>query len=85
MNHDTNDWGSAEDEGSPAIKRSGPAYESDQHFYRVVAWSLSITVILSMLGSLGLASLDKSVPDPIIALGSTAVGALAGVLVGSKR
>lgn len=85
MNPDPNDWGSAEDEGSPAIKRSGPAYESDQHFYRVVAWSLSITVILSMLGSLGLASFDKSVPDPIIALGSTAVGALAGVLVGSKR
>ncbi len=31
MNPDPNDWGSAEDEGAPAIKRSGPAYESDQH------------------------------------------------------
>lgn len=85
MNHEPNDWGSSEDGGAPAVKRSGPAYENDQHFYRVVAWSLSITVILSMLGSLGLAYLGKSIPESILALGSTAVGALAGVLVGSKR
>lgn len=82
QNGEAQDWGSGED--NQRIERH-PAYRGDRHFYRVVAWSLSAVVILSMLGSLCLAYLDKNIPEAIIALGSTALGALAGVLVGSKR
>ncbi|ETR67996.1 MAG: hypothetical protein OMM_10982 [Candidatus Magnetoglobus multicellularis str. Araruama] len=78
---ESQDWGSVEDGQYIEIH---PAYKSDRHFYRVVAWSLSAIVILSMMGSLWLTYLDKNIPEAIVALGSTAVGALAGVLAGSK-
>lgn len=43
------DFGEASE---PKKIESIPAYEKDQHFYRVVVWSLSLTVLLSILGSL---------------------------------
>ncbi len=56
----------------------------DQSFYRIVAWALSIVVILTIVGGLWLASDGKDIPAAIIALDSTAVGALVGVLAGTK-
>jgi hypothetical protein len=47
---ESQDWGSGED--GQYIERH-PAYKSDRHFYRVVAWSLSAIVILSMVGLYG--------------------------------
>lgn len=63
-----------------------PAYENDPIFYRRVALTLGIAVVLSLGGLIMLAFIGKEAPQGIIALGSVALGALAGVFaVGSKR
>ena len=67
----TDDWGSVAESPS-GLLRSGPAYLRDRFFYRVV-------------GAIVLAAYDKTVPDFVVALGSTAIGALAGVLVADRR
>ncbi len=56
QNGEIEDWGSGED--NQRIERH-PAYRSDRYFYRVIALSLSVVVILSMVGSLWLAYLIK--------------------------
>ncbi|MES2038517.1 MAG: hypothetical protein V4495_11795 [Pseudomonadota bacterium] len=56
-----------------------PAYESDRDFYRGVAVVLGIVVIGSLVGLIWLALVEKEAPQGIIALGSGALGALAGV------
>ena len=42
-------------------------------------------MVLSLIGSIGLASYDKDIPEAIIALGSAAIGVLAGVLTVNRR
>ena len=75
------DWG---DSGNSAITiGSTPAYESDQFFYRVVAISLGTAIVLSVLGSVVLAFSEKD-SEALLAIGSAAVGALAGVLAGRR-
>ena len=75
------DWG---DSGNSAITiGSTPAYESDQFFYRVVAISLGTAIVLSVLGSVVLAFYEKD-SEALLAIGSAAVGALAGVLAGRR-
>lgn len=78
------DWGTVAD-GPSARLRSGPAYLRDRFFYRVVGSSLAILAGLALVGAIVLAAYDKSVPDFVVALGSTAIGALAGVLVADRR
>ncbi len=64
----------------------GPAYESDRYFYRIVVFSLSIALILSLIGSLYLAASGKeNIPDIFIAASSGAIGALAGVITSNKN
>ena len=46
-------------------------------------WALAITAA-ALTGSVILALLDKQPPDSVIALGATAVGALAGVVAGQR-
>ncbi len=76
-------WGDNNEE--PEIKTQfQPAYTNDKPFYRIVAIALSAVVVLTIIGAIWLASNNKEIPDAIIALGSTAVGALAGVLAGSS-
>jgi hypothetical protein len=80
----SNDWGSAEERRTDPLKYD-PAYLGDRHFYRVVAWSLAGLAGLALIGSIFLAAYDREIPDFIVAIGSTAVGALAGVLMANRR
>ena len=65
----------------------GPVYVSDIVIYRIVVGVLGATVILTVAGGLGLAFLGSpdnyKIPPELIALGSAAVGALAGLLAPS--
>ena len=80
----TDDWGSVAESPSNLL-RSGPAYLRDRFFYRVVGSSLAVLAGLALVGAIVLAAYDKTVPDFVVALGSTAIGALAGVLVADRR
>lgn len=77
-------WGSAEESRTDALKY-GPAYFSDRHFYRVVAWALASLAGLALIGAIILAVYDKDIPDFVVAIGSTAIGALASVLMANRR
>lgn len=81
-NESPEDWGSVED--SKRLS-SSPAYLGDRHFYRVAIWALSSLAVLALVGSIVLFALHKDVPEAVVAVGSTAVGALAGVLVINRR
>ena len=56
--------------------------ESDVWIYRIVVGALSLVAVLSMAGAIVVAvgTSDTQVPDAVVALGSAAVGALAGLL-----
>ncbi len=83
-NDSSDDWGSAEERHLDPLKY-GPAYLGDRHFYRVVAWSLAGIAGLALIGSIVLAAYDKDIPEFVVAIGSTAVGALASVLMANRR
>lgn len=79
---------------SDAIKKKaedtlgpGPVYTTDVMIYRIVVIVLGATVLLTVIGGLGLAFLGSpnnyKIPPELIALGSAAVGALAGLLAPS--
>ncbi len=61
---------------------------SDIGIYRIVVSALGLTVLLAVSGGIYLAAKpDTDIPDILVALGSAAVGALAGLLAptpGSK-
>lgn len=61
-----------------------PVFKRDRTFYRTVIWFLGITAVLSVLGGVEAYIQTREAPDGIIAIGSAAVGALAGVFTGSK-
>jgi len=56
--------------------------ESDVWIYRIVVGALSLVAVLSMAGAIVVAvgTSGTPVPDAVVALGSAAVGALAGLL-----
>ena len=51
----------------------------------MVGVSLAVIAVIALVGAIALAASGKAVPDSVIALGSTAIGALAGVLVADRR
>jgi len=53
--------------------------------YGVVVTSLGAAVILALVGAMLLVLNDKTPPDIAVAIGSAAVGALAGLLAPSPR
>lgn len=55
----------------------------DQFIYRTVVIILGATLLITLIGVLGLALLHIDVPTELIALGSAALGALAGLLAPS--
>jgi hypothetical protein len=63
----------------------GTPLERDVWIYRIVVSVLGLTVILSVAGAILLVSIDKKTPEVLVALGSAAVGALAGLLAPSPR
>jgi len=71
----------------PTSKRSrhgrtnGDARASDCWIYRMVVGALGLVMIISVVGAIILGMAGKPTPDGLLALGSAAVGALAGLLV----
>lgn len=80
---DIDDWESADAPSVPFTLI--PAYVGDRVFYRVVAWSLAGIAAAAVLGCILIGVLGQDVPESIVALGSTAVGALAGVLASNRK
>ena len=57
--------------------------EKDVWLYRMVVAVLGLTVVSSVLGTIVLAMAGQSTPEVIVALGSAAIGGLAGLLTPS--
>jgi hypothetical protein len=55
----------------------------DVWIYRIVVGALGLTILIAMCGTLYLANTEKGVPQALVAIGSAAVGALAGLLAPS--
>ena len=62
-----------------------PAYVADRLFYRVVAWALALVAGAAVIGSIIIGVRGGDVPAALVAMGSTAVGALAGVLAANRK
>jgi hypothetical protein len=64
-----------------------PPLQTDVWIYRVVVGALGLTVLLTIAGSIYLTALGqgdgRKVPEVLVAIGSAAVGALAGLLAPS--
>jgi hypothetical protein len=52
----------------------------DHWIYRAVVVVLGFTVVTSLVGTIVLVMTDHSTPEIIVALGSAAIGGLAGLL-----
>ena len=57
--------------------------ERDIWLYRMVVAVLGLTVVVSAVGAIALALMGQSTPEVIVALGSAAIGGLAGLLAPS--
>jgi hypothetical protein len=58
--------------------------QTDKVIYRIVVGSLGLTILLVVLGSIILTAMKiEAIPDILTAIGSAAVGALAGLLAPS--
>ena len=59
--------------------------QTDVWIYRVVVAALGLVVMSAVGGALVLAGYDKDTPEVVVALGSAAVGAMAGLLAPSPN
>lgn len=57
--------------------------QKDIWLYRMIVAAPGLTIAVSILGSIGLAMTGKPIPEVLVALGSAAIGGLAGFLVPS--
>jgi anti-sigma-K factor RskA len=60
-----------------------PAFIGDKMIYRTVVIALAGVALLAVIGALMLAIWKETVPDMVTALGSAAIGAMAGLLAPS--
>ena len=67
----------------PAQPAEQRALEGDVWIYRMVVAVLGVAVIASVIGAIMLALAGQSTPEVLVALGSAAVGAMAGLLAPS--
>lgn len=54
--------------------------QTDCYVYRLIIWTLAGVVAVALLGSLALTFTARDIPDMLLAFGSGALGALAGLL-----
>jgi hypothetical protein len=57
--------------------------QKDVWLYRIIVAALGLTLVASVIGAITLAMTGKSTPEVLVALGSAAIGGLAGFLVPS--
>ncbi len=71
---------------SKLVSEAGnPAYYSDRWLYRWVAFALGLIILIVGIGAIILAESGKTTPDVLVALGSGAIGALAGLFAPTTR
>ena len=56
------------------------SWQMDKWIYRIVVSSMSLTIIFSLGGAVWLEANEKEVPEILIALGTGALGGIAGLL-----
>lgn len=66
-----------------ALANIAEPLRSDVWIYRMVVGALGLAVLIAMIGAITLAGFGNTIPDVLTALGSAAVGALAGLLAPS--
>lgn len=67
-----------------AIQTISTPLQTDKWIYRFVVWFLGLTVIGTVLGGFIITALTaQKIPEGLVALGSAALGALAGLLAPS--
>lgn len=71
------------DDPATALARLAAPLSWDVWIYRMVVFFLGLTVLAAVVGGIVLAGQAKAVPESLVALGSAAVGALAGLLAPS--
>jgi hypothetical protein len=70
--------------GIPMKNRKDPMRkreDQDIWLYRMIVATLGLTVVASVVGAVTLAMTGESAPEILVALGSAAIGGLAGFLV----
>ena len=78
-------FGKDETEDTGKVERAFRAFETDKKFYRIVAYSLGVAILLSVIGLGVLSWCGKSPPDGLVAIASAAAGAFGGVLSVGRR
>ncbi len=66
-----------------AVKKIQPAYYYDRDLYRIAVVVLGLLALTAAGGSLILVLSGKTTPEVLVALGSAAIGALAGLFAPS--
>ena len=66
-----------------SVAKASTPLDTDPVIYRIVVGSLGGVLIVVAIGLIGLAWVKSEIPQGLIALGSAAVGALAGLLAPS--
>ncbi len=66
-----------------ALSRLAEPLRSDVWIYRIVVTALGLVVLTTVTGAIILAMSDRNAPEILVAIGSAAVGALAGLLAPS--
>jgi hypothetical protein len=66
------------------VRKTSPAL-NDRWLYRYVVWSLGLAALLSVVGFITLGALEVTIPQGLVALGSAAIGGLAGLFTSSSR
>jgi len=59
------------------------AWQGDKLLYRIAVIVLGTLTLIAAVGSIGLVAAGKTTPEVLVALGSTAVGALVGLFAPS--
>jgi hypothetical protein len=62
------------------VKQARVPLEWDYWIYRIVVATLGLAVLASIGGAIFLSAVTKDIPEVLVAIGSAAVGALAGLI-----
>jgi len=66
-----------------ALQNLATPLQTDVLLYRIVVSSLGAAMLIALIGAIVLVAFGKETPDVLVAIGSAAIGALAGLLAPS--
>jgi len=66
-----------------ALRKLAAPLDTDVLIYRIVVSALGAAVLIALVGAIALSFASSTIPDLLTAIGSAAVGALAGLLAPS--